>query len=412
MPSTDNTNTTTLTNTNVTIVTDTTRGKVLYFNGSAFFNTNYSLPILHTRLFWVKFTATNVNNNILSSNSRPFWGSGSVYMNFNMNYGGGGGTYTDTNSFTTGVWYFYALTYDGTTAVLYRNGNVNLTAVTGSTATPDTMQIGAYQSGNNLSGYLDNIRCYKSVLNQTQIQNIYNYELANPTSFYYENGYSIPPSIGFTTIPLVAAIPQAFSSNTLTVSSYTENTFQNGTYVASASSYAAAGTEAFKMFNGILNDIWHSGYNGNSVGSVYNQQPYNGSGVYQGGNTNGLVTWSTTIQSVGSIGGEWVQIQLPYKLQLTTYSLYARQDLNWSARYPTIYYVVGSNDGTTWYQLDYRTFSGPITPSNGPLTYTTSSNNNYYSYFRLITNASITVGANTAVIHYGDWALTGYVSTI
>ena len=186
VPANDNTNTTTLTNSGVTITTDATRGKVLAFNGSAYFNTNYSLPILHTRLFWVKFTSTGLNNNTLSSNSRPIWGSGSVYMNFSMNFGGGGGIYTDTNSFTTGVWYLYALTYNGTTAVLYRNGNVNFSIVVSSIMTPDTIQIGAFQSGNNLSGYLDNIRCYNTALTQSQIQAKYNYESANPTSYYNE----------------------------------------------------------------------------------------------------------------------------------------------------------------------------------------------------------------------------------
>jgi len=58
------------------------------------------------------------------------------------------------------------------------------------------------------------------------------------------------------------------------------------------------------------------------------------------------------------------------------------------------------------------TFSGPITPSNGPLTYTTTSNTNYYSYFRLITNKIQAGASGDAVVQYSDWRLTGYVSAI
>jgi hypothetical protein len=207
---------------------------------------------------------------------------------------------------------------------------------------------------------------------------------------------------------LLPATPQAFSSNTLTVTNAL-NSLQNGTYIASASSYTAVGFEAFRIFYGAL-DLWHSAYSGNNG---YTQFPYNTSGVYQGGGS-GPLTYSTTIQSVGSIGGEWVQIKLPYKLQLSTYTLYPVQGagVNWATRYPTIYYIVGSTDGTTWYQVDYRTFSGPITPSNGPLTYTTTSNTNYYSYFRLITNKVQAGTSGDAVVHYGEWNLTGYASAI
>jgi hypothetical protein len=205
---------------------------------------------------------------------------------------------------------------------------------------------------------------------------------------------------------LLPATPQAFSSNTLTVTNAL-NSLQNGTYIASASSYAVVGTEAWRIFYGAL-DIWHCAYNGVSVGSTYTQQPYSTSGVYQGGGS-GLVTYSTTIQSVGSIGGEWVQIKLPYKLQLSTYTLYPPQGAgaNWATRYPTIYYIVGSTDGTTWYQIDYQTLSSAPTNTTGPITYTINTLSRYM-YFRLITNA---VNQGGYVIHYGEWTLTGNVST-
>jgi len=241
------------------------------------------------------------------------------------------------------------------------------------------------QADGGSGGYWDNIKIYKI------------------------NYVPIPASIGYTTIPLVSAIPKPFntvSSNTLTVSSYTVNTFQNGTYIASASS-VSEGKQAWNMLYGAVSnsistaDYWHcasSGWDG------YTQSPYDANGSYVGGGTGFFQ--STVVQVAGTIAGEWVQIQLPYKLKLSTYSLYPRQNIGWFSRYPTILYVVGSNNGTTWYQVDYRTLSSTPATNLGAITYTIIPNTGYM-YFRLITNA---VNAGNPVIHYGDWTLTGYAS--
>lgn len=212
-----------------------------------------------------------------------------------------------------------------------------------------------------------------------------------------------------TLITNVAATPQAFntlgSSNTITVSSYTgSNTFQNGTYIASASS-VSEGKQAWNMFYGaisksIASDYWHCAYSGQG----YNQHPYGGSGIYVGGGGTGQFQ-STIVQVAGTINGEWAQIKIPYSLRLTSYSLYPRGGVNWSSRWPTQLYVVGSNDGSTWYQLDSRSIPTSPGATTNPLTYTVTTPNSY-SYFRVITN---TVNAGNPVIHYGDWTLIGSV---
>lgn len=192
VPTTDNTGTTALTNNGVTITqNDATRGKVMYFNGSSnYINTNYILPIIHTRSCWVKLTTTNSPNNLISTLQRPIWGGTTNYMVFSMFFNNGSGNiYNDTaNIVSSGIWYYYALTYDGTTARLYKNGLLDMTVTTPTVTSTigDNIVLGAWSSGNFLSGYLDNIRCYDTALTQAQIQAIYSYELANPTQFYYE----------------------------------------------------------------------------------------------------------------------------------------------------------------------------------------------------------------------------------
>ena len=433
VPTTDNTTTRALTNTGVTIVTDATRGKVLYFNGSSWFNTNYLLPITHTRCFWVNLASTSSVNNTLSTLTRPINFNQKNYINTSLNYNStsgvstssislsgtnqyaslGSGTYYEyttgtveawikttanvaswqgivnkigswyglylygnvivfwnvsanvttsvtvndgnwhhvalsfqtgvtngfniyidgvlntsftynsyttsansfiigsgssngsgqnfsgnidevriwnialtatqiaayynvrisptttgltgywymdegsgttlnnavsggpaftlynstfssnvcpvvnyrvldiTNTVTTSSWNFYAVTYDGTTAKLYKNGNLDVSVAATSTATPDTLQIGAYNGGSFLNGYLDNIRCYNTVLTQAQIQAIYNYELANPTSYYNENASSL--AFTPTTVSGIQLWLDANDNTTLQLSSTTVN---------------------------------------------------------------------------------------------------------------------------------------------------------------------------------------------
>jgi hypothetical protein len=79
------------------------------------------------------------------------------------------------------------------------------------------------------------------------------------------------------------------------------------------------------LFYGTAGTIWNSGIlssafatNGSTL--TYTQNPYNGSGVYiGGGNTN--VFWKTFVNEVGTICGEYIQIQFPQPIKVATYSL-------------------------------------------------------------------------------------------
>ena len=152
--------------------------------------------------------------------------------------------------------------------------------------------------------------------------------------------------------------------------------FYNGTYTINASSQDN------------YNSIWHyAGYAFDLCNNTWwasNFGTYTYTGAYQGG-------YSTIIPSVGTVAGEWLQIQLPYSLIYTGYSMQPRietlTDFGYQAsRYPNTYYILGSNDGTTWSVLDYRT--GVTTQSeigNQPTNVYTLTNNSQigYSYFRL-----------------------------
>jgi hypothetical protein len=76
------------------------------------------------------------------------------------------------------------------------------------------------------------------------------------------------------------------------------------------------------------------------------------------GNTSG---YFTTIQGVGSVQGEWVQIQSSVPLVMYSYQ-FATGTFNF--RLPKTYYIVGSNDGTIWYPIQYGS-GGTVTTTAG-----------------------------------------------
>lgn len=213
-------------------------------------------------------------------------------------------------------------------------------------------------------------------------------------------------NISFTRTTIDATPQLAFSTagaNTLDVTSYTgSNTYQNGRYIASASSSAGA-NYPYNAFDGSLNTIWHCAYTGING---YSQQPYVlATGLYQGGGSS--YVYATAVNGVGSIAGEWLQIQLPYQLQLTTYSLYPPQiTFTWLTRSPKIFYVVGSNDGVTWFQVDYQNLTS-FPNDYKPLTYNATTNTNAYSYFRIIIN-TVYITNSDDVVHLSEWKLKGF----
>ncbi|HEV8725280.1 MAG TPA: LamG-like jellyroll fold domain-containing protein [Candidatus Binatia bacterium] len=95
------------------------------------------------------------------------------------------------------TWIHIALTYDGSTLTLYRNGVAvaNAAAAGALSLTTETLQIGASQYGEYFQGLIDEVRIYNRALTATEIQAFYPQEsiqtptpLAPPTisgSLYY-----------------------------------------------------------------------------------------------------------------------------------------------------------------------------------------------------------------------------------
>ena len=140
--------------------------------------------------------------------------------------------------------------------------------------------------------------------------------------------------------------------------------YGQGTYVASASSEYSSGTP-----------VWYAFTKSTSSGSPW------ASGATFSGSTPYASTATTTVDISGnSYQGEWIQIQQPSSIVLSSYSI-----INYigdSSKGPGKWALLGSRDGANWFLLDSR--SG-VPWSSSTLTYTVSSGQ-AFTYLRLIVN--------------------------
>ena len=145
--------------------------------------------------------------------------------------------------------------------------------------------------------------------------------------------------------------------------------------VASASSVFGTNAE-YKAFDKNTTTFWHSDDPGPYVGGPY---------------TGGL---TTTIQEVGPVGGEWLQMDFGESKTLTSYRMHPRSAN--LLQMPKDFYIVYSQDGTTWYEANRQT---GITWTAAYQTFTPSAEK-AGRYWRLVIDA---IGASgTSTTHVGE----------
>ena len=111
----------------------------------------------------------------------------------------------------------------------------------------------------------------------------------------------------------------------------------NGVTWATTSSSVAAGHQAWIAFNTIANVGFSGSY---SYASAAN---YNSNGTYKN-------TYSTTVLGgIGTVYGEWLQLQSSVPLAMYSYSF----GYSTYGNIPRTYYIVGSSDATNWYPVQF-----------------------------------------------------------
>jgi hypothetical protein len=177
------------------------------------------------------------------------------------------------------------------------------------------------------------------------------------------------------------------------------------TYVSSSSSYHTGTTYwadwyAFNKHNSIndtSDECWHA-----------KNLVYNNAGWYNS------TTYSTVINGT-TVYGEWIQLQMPNTIIVTKYRFYAR--VNNSSYLPTNFYLIGSLNGSTWSQIDYREniiMSSGYTPTNinSYINFYIPNNSTAYNYYRIVvtkcnTNNYMAIGE---IVFYGKKTIVNQIA--
>ena len=171
-------------------------------------------------------------------------------------------------------------------------------------------------------------------------------------------------------------------------------------YVASASKEESTSRQAWKIFNNVQaeGDGWRS-----STSDI----EYNASGTYVG----------STNLGTGAVNGEWVQIQLPYKIKLERFTLQPRLSTPIvPGSSPSLNYgrsefikngkIYGSNDGVSWSLVHTITGISASTDTS-IVSVIVDSSSAYYKYFGLVITDTNTSSASAAGTALSEWELYG-----
>jgi hypothetical protein len=268
---------------------------------------------------------------------------------------------------TTNSWYhFYVIYQPSGTVSMYINGVLYTGVGYTLASTSNICNLGCFPYtgyAGAFNGYIDDFRLYNSAIPYSSlVPNNYTHLAMAGNGAYRmaahqlgsqsgrlllssDSGASWTPQTAAATPGLWSSLSASNSGQYLTAQSQavvqpnqsglvTSTWSQQGvTYTVSASS-SLGGYDPYKAFNNNFSDpgttSWatNGGYdaNGDYVGSV-----------------------STTISGIGAVLGEWLQLQVSIPMVLQSYR-YASNNAN---QLPRKGYIVGSNDGTTWYPLQY-----------------------------------------------------------
>jgi hypothetical protein len=398
------------------------------FSVSFWFNSNGFVTSGYTNLFIAYSTAWSIDT---YGSSIQLWSNGSAAI-------------TSAFSLTVNTWYHVTGTFQTNgTGYLYLNGAVVGSYACGSTpgTTSNLFSIGTNDTntGNAFSGYIDDLRFYNYAIVPS---------VAPPQNWTYcalsgTGQYQVALSAGTSTAACGGNIYYSAnygstwslvpSSSAATTSTWSSLAVSNtGQYML------ATGANVTPTLSGLSAATWSS--NGISW-TVSASTTLGGWPVYwifdtnlstnrwinsiaNYTNTTNTAAATTTIVGLSTYGGDWIQVQSSTPLVLSSY-MYACGTI---ARNPQSFYVVGSNDGSTWYPIHYCasmsanpfnanatapssyipvSYSGTTQPFIGNVAVTgnfttyPSTTSNSYSYFRVVFRTIFNTSAD--YIDIAEW---------
>ena len=197
-----------------------------------------------------------------------------------------------------------------------------------------------------------------------------------------KTGQYIPKPTTFTNYAIERMYPPVrnFTAATTTVSG---QTYGNGTYVVSYSSFAAS-YEPFKCFN-----------TSDTIG-----------GHWEETNRYTLGVFNSTSFIVEGYLGDWLKIQLPVAIKLTRFEFLSRtSNPATTERSPKDFKIYGSNDNITWFELVNKT--NAVYNSSNKYEQATPEITNTYTYYGLVVNKLLGSSSNATVLNFDEWYIYG-----
>jgi len=166
--------------------------------------------------------------------------------------------------------------------------------------------------------------------------------------------------------------------------------YGQGTYVASDSSeFNTTSFGAWQAFDKTTGAQWSSGN-----GTYSSSAPY-----------GALSTAPITVDVSGnSYQGEWLQIQMPVSIVLSTYVLYGVSGNN---QMPYKWWILGSRDGINWSLVDSRGTS-TLSSSTGYQYYNVGASH-AFNFYRFVTNQISQLSGTFYCVTIIEWVLNGTI---
>ncbi len=217
------------------------------------------------------------------------------------------------------------------------------------------------------------------------------------------------PYTNTTPVQIVPVLNYDFNSvNTNIISYIDDDAFRNGLYKASASSIYNNNSTPNNIFNSLTKNNWTCATKDSGAG--YSQHAYN-FGNYVGGGNNKVYTTTKIMsegKSISDISGEWIQIELPYTTIMTSYNLITSASFE---NFPGLWYIVGSNNGTTWELIDKQDILSANINNNFNIIKPVTTP---YNIFRLIVSSVGPKNNKTVLSYYinlAKWNIFGIINS-
>ena len=350
---------------------------------------------------WVYITNLTTDSVILNNGTVSFSVSSPGKVRIQMIGMAGAPYLSGTTSVATNGWYHVAGTFTSATVRLFTNGVLTdtFTSVTGTPTYTSPQQM--YIMSNNalagqFKGYLSNLRIVSGAA-------LYTTTFTPPTGPLQPIQGTTQAGLPYGTVLLLRNAPapgriqttkfsgansgQVLSFPPAAMTTYATSLnsgYGQGTYVASASTeYTPGAYYAWYAFDKSAGTQWGASF------SYTTNVPYGG-------------TVRTVDVNGTSYAGEWLQIQKPSSIVLSSYSILPQSG---AVNTLSAWYVLGSRDGANWFLIDQR--SGATWTSGVYNTYQVQSSQ-AFSYFRIVIN----IVSNGTGIGLPEWTLNGSIESV